>query len=251
MKLLEIRPQLLLRNQPFVNDLVCNYIATRAHWIGIKFVQEPGTVDFGRSKLLLMYIHADSEPGSRADAVSEPSLRCNIRLGRTNDWITIKESELSGDRLLKPLTYTISRALGLYLEKIQDDLEGLHLATVRVLQSDYYVLGWDAKELKVPRKHKAKQIRIELKEVYACRLHRIAWEEEQETKYLLLPTLPIKVALTPQEASGLDSAERLFAENPYLKPLPWLDDHRLPFTYAKRSFHFDLLKRTLTEIDQS
>lgn len=87
--------------------------------------------------------------------------------------------------------------------------------------------------------------------MYACSLHRIAWEEEQATNYLHFPTLPIKVTLTPQEASGLASAERLFAENPYLKPLPWLDDYRLPFTYGERLFHFDLLQRTLTEIDQS
>ncbi|WP_141217310.1 hypothetical protein [Siphonobacter sp. BAB-5385] len=250
MKLLEIRPNIQGSGQPFITDLASLYISIMAHRIGIKFVQELSNVDFGRSKQMLLYINLGSEPVDKHNAAREPSLRYNIRLGQTTGWISIRESDLRDDLLLRPLTYTISKALGLYLEKFQGDLEGLRLATIRVLNWDYYLLGWDSKDLKVPRKHKAKNIRIEVKEVYAYRLHRVVWEEEQVTTYLDFPDLPIKVKLTSQEASELDYAERLFAENPYLKPLPWLNDHQLPFTYGKRLFHFDLLKRTLTEINQ-
>lgn len=118
MKLLEIRPQIISSSQPFMTDLATEYVATMAHRVGMKFIQELSTVDFGRSKALLMYIHLDSEPASKEDAAREPSLRYNIRLGRTTGWISIRESDLLDDLLLKPLTYTISKALGLYLEKI-------------------------------------------------------------------------------------------------------------------------------------
>ncbi len=103
MKLLEIRTNIVRSNQPFINDLACLYISIMAHRIGIKFVQELSNVDYGRSKEMLLSIDLGPEPIDKQEAAREPSLRYNIRLGRTTGWMNIQESDWYEERLLKPL----------------------------------------------------------------------------------------------------------------------------------------------------